>query len=69
MVDIRKLPDGRTVWLETGNSRAGLQHIVDGHAQDFAAQEQVETPALFMKRLSTASHRESQLGSARKGLS
>lgn len=37
VVDIRKLPDGRTVWLETANSRAGRQHIADGHAEDFAA--------------------------------
>lgn len=37
LVDIRRLPDGRTVWLETGNSSAGLQHIADGHAVDFAA--------------------------------
>jgi hypothetical protein len=44
VVDIRSI-NGRTVWLETGNSRAGLQHINDGHAQDFAnrgvAQEQI----------------------------
>ena len=37
VVDIRKLPDGKIVWLETGNSRAGLQHIVEGHIEDFAA--------------------------------
>lgn len=26
---------GKIVFLETGNSRAGLQHIVEGHASDF----------------------------------
>jgi hypothetical protein len=36
IVDIQKLQSGRTVWLETGNSNAGLKHIVDGHADDFA---------------------------------
>jgi filamentous hemagglutinin len=28
--------DGQVVFLETGNSRAGLQHIIDEHAEDFA---------------------------------
>ena len=35
VVDIQKLPDGRTVWLETGNSSAGLRHI-NRHADEFA---------------------------------
>jgi len=37
VVEIQKLPDGKIVWLETGNSKAGFQHIIDGHAEDFAA--------------------------------
>lgn len=47
VVDIRKLPDGRTVWLETGNDAAGLQHIYRRHEADFASKgiprEQVPT--------------------------
>lgn len=35
VVDIQKLPDGQTVWLETGNNSAGLQHI-NRHADEFA---------------------------------
>ena len=35
VVDIRRLPDGRTVWMETGNADAGLQHIVSRHAREF----------------------------------
>lgn len=35
VVDIQRLPDGRIVWLESGNQNAGLQHIVEGHGQDF----------------------------------
>lgn len=31
VIDIRKLPDGRTVWLETGSDAAGLQHIYKRH--------------------------------------
>ena len=36
VVDIRTLPDGRTVWLETGSDSAGLEHILNRHARDFA---------------------------------
>lgn len=35
VVDIRKLPDARTVWLETGSDAAGLQHIYKRHEVDF----------------------------------
>ena len=35
VVNIRRLPDGRTVWLETGNDTAGLQHIYKRHEIDF----------------------------------
>lgn len=36
VIDIRKLPDGRTVWMETGSDAAGLQHIYKRHEIDFA---------------------------------
>ena len=36
VIAAEKLPDGRIVFLETGNSKAGLKHIVEGHGQDFA---------------------------------
>ncbi|EJL02578.1 adhesin/hemagglutinin, HecA family [Pseudomonas fluorescens Q2-87] len=35
VVDIRRLPDGRTVWLENGTDAAGLQHIYKRHEVDF----------------------------------
>lgn len=35
VVDIRRLPDGRTVWLEKGTDAAGLQHIYKRHEVDF----------------------------------
>lgn len=35
VVDIRII-NGRTVWLETGNSNAGLRHIVGEHGSEFA---------------------------------
>jgi filamentous hemagglutinin len=36
IVGIGKNPDGQIFFLEKGNSRAGLQHIVEGHGADFA---------------------------------
>jgi hypothetical protein len=35
VVDLRRLSDGRIVFLEQGNSRAGLVHIVKAHGEDF----------------------------------
>ena len=32
----RKAEDGSLVWLETGDSSAGLTHIMEGHADQFA---------------------------------
>ena len=42
VVDIRSI-NGRTVWLETGNSSAGLQHIVGKHGPEFAQRGILET--------------------------
>ena len=36
VVMVTKTHDGKLMWLEKGDSSAGLQHIVDGHASDFA---------------------------------
>lgn len=36
IVGIVKNPNGVLSWLETGNSRAGLQHIMERHSQDFS---------------------------------
>ena len=36
VIAIARSPSGQIVFLETGNSRAGLQHIVSEHAIDFA---------------------------------
>ena len=36
ILKVEKLADGKIVFLETGNSSAGLQHIVERHACDFA---------------------------------
>lgn len=35
IVQVAKTGDGNIVFLETGNSKAGLQHIIGEHAKDF----------------------------------
>lgn len=53
VVDIRKLQDGRTVWLETGNDTAGLQHIYKRNEIDFSRKgiSREEIPAVVMEAL------------------
>ena len=33
---IAKLPNGKIVFLETGNASSGLQHILENHKDEFA---------------------------------
>ncbi|HZG14451.1 MAG TPA: polymorphic toxin-type HINT domain-containing protein, partial [Candidatus Bathyarchaeia archaeon] len=49
---VTKTPDGKLVWLENGNSKAGLEHIMN-HAEDFAKKgiERSEIPDLVMEAL------------------
>ncbi|ECI6492949.1 hypothetical protein EIL18_24375 [Salmonella enterica subsp. enterica] len=50
IVSVAKQPDGKIVFLETGNSTAGLQHIVDGHAEEFKkiGVSEKEIPSVIM---------------------
>lgn len=54
IVDVRRLEDGRIVFLETGNSKAGLQHIMEAHGEDFARAgiSEKNVPATVMDALS-----------------
>jgi hypothetical protein len=36
IIRITKLPNGKIVFLETGNLRSGLQHILTNHTPEFA---------------------------------
>jgi len=36
ILQIAKLPDGKIVFLEIGDSRSGLQHILNNHRNQFA---------------------------------
>jgi hypothetical protein len=38
IVKIAKQADGKIVFLEEGNTKAGLQHILEEHSSDFADQ-------------------------------
>jgi len=35
IIDIQRMPDGRLAFLETGNPKKGLVHILSGHQADF----------------------------------
>lgn len=53
------------MWLEKGNSKAGLTHILERHADDFAAQGVSDIPNLLEDVLLTNPIR---IGSNSKGL-
>lgn len=35
VVMITKDPSGKIIWMEEGNSKSGLQHIIDRHSKEF----------------------------------
>jgi hypothetical protein len=51
VVSTGRTPSGQIVFLETGNATAGLQHIVDEHASDFAniGVAQSDIPSVVMQ--------------------
>jgi filamentous hemagglutinin len=51
IVQVAKNADGKIVFLETGNSKAGLQHIIGEHAKDFAniGVSEAQIPSVAMK--------------------
>ena len=53
IVKIAKQADGKIVFLEAGNSNAGLQHILEEHSLEFAYQgiQQNQIPDLIIKAL------------------
>ncbi|QRX81611.1 hypothetical protein [Glaciimonas sp. PAMC28666] len=54
VVAIKKLTDGRIVFLEKGDSARGLQHIIERHATDFANKgiSQADLPTVIMQAIS-----------------
>ncbi|MBC2122193.1 hypothetical protein HCB07_05635 [Listeria marthii] len=53
VVMITKNLDGKLLWLEKGNNKAGLKHIVDGHAFDFEARGIKDIPSFLSEILET----------------
>ncbi|MEO1763519.1 MAG: hypothetical protein AAFR83_16470 [Cyanobacteria bacterium J06629_18] len=51
VVKIARSSDGKVIFLEKGNSQAGLKHIIEAHADDFAKRgiSEKEIPDLVMK--------------------
>jgi filamentous hemagglutinin len=50
IIDIAKTPEGKIVFLETGNNSAGLQHIIKEHGDDFINRgiSEVQIPDVVM---------------------
>ena len=52
IIFITKTPEGKLLWLEKGNNKNGLQHIVNRKAKDFARRGIKETDVLgFLKKV------------------
>ena len=47
VIAVTKTPDGNLLWLEQGNTRSGLTHILERHAEDFASQGVDDIPQLL----------------------
>lgn len=54
VVTVMKNSDGKLMWLENGNSKAGLTHILERHADNFASQGVNDIPNLLENVLSTS---------------
>lgn len=54
IVQVAKNSDGKIIFLESGNGKAGLQHIIDEHAKDFAniGVSEAQIPNVVMKAVS-----------------
>ena len=65
VVAVTKTKDGKLLWLENGNTKSGLTHIVERHADDFASQGINNIPQLLNSVLETT---PVKMGSNPKGL-
>ena len=51
---VTKTTDGKLLWLENGSSSAGLKHIIDGHAAQFANKGVTDIPSFLQQTLKSA---------------
>ncbi len=65
VIMVTKNLDGKLMWLEKGNGKAGLTHILEKHADNFAARGVSDIPNLLKRVLST---KPIKTGSNAKGL-
>ena len=54
VVAIEKIPSGQIVWLEAGDQKSGLQHIVSDHGSEFSniGVSERDIPGVLMRALS-----------------
>ena len=53
VIAVTKTAEGRLLWLEQGNTKSGLTHILDRHTDDFASQGIDDIPQLLNDVLKT----------------
>ena len=53
VIVVTKTTDGSLLWLEQGNEKKGLTHILQRHANDFASQDVEDVPRLIIEVLNT----------------
>jgi len=51
VIMVTKTSCGKLLWLEKGSNSAGLKHIVNGHAADFAAKGVTDIPSFLQQAL------------------
>lgn len=51
VVMVTKTPEGGLLWLENGNNSAGLKHIANGHAINFADKGITDIPSFLQQIL------------------
>lgn len=53
VVMVTKNADGKLIWLEQGNSKSGLKHILDRHASNFADKGVTDIPRFLQETMNT----------------
>lgn len=65
VIAITKTPEGKLVWLEKGNSDAGLKHVLERHASEFVSEGITDIPRFLVELFKS---KPIKMGSNAKGL-
>lgn len=65
VIAITKTPEGKLLWLEKGNSNAGLKHILERHTSEFVSEGITDIPRFLVELFKS---KPIKMGSNAKGL-